>query len=221
MKSILKSIVFCYFMCHGFLLSAQDVADARSTELSININNFISRYLSFSDRDFSIEDPYTMMIHRSTTNKDKFFRFGFGLDLRFTNDKVEDDFGTDDERSTRGISTNLRFGVEKRKMIHPRFRMHYGQDVVLGYNSFKTESDQGSSFESNGRGFLVGYGPVVGISFLINDRISIWTESTLYLTYSNFRQESSFNGQNGDIAKTSELVFDIQEPLSINFKIKL
>lgn len=218
MKSIYTTAILCLFGISAF---TQDSTMVDRKELSININNFVAQYLSFSDTNSSISDPYTIMLHAPIEGFDAYLRLGLGIDVNYNNEKNEFDGMTTDERSNSGLSTDFRFGYEYRKMLNSRFRMHYGQDFLLNLNYFNSTSDQNSSFESKGQGFGLGLGPVLGLSFLFNDRISIWTEASLYVTYSRFSQESSFNDQSLDTQISNNVLVNINEPLSIYLKIKL
>lgn len=210
----------------GVLLSSslisQDTTSVRGLEVSLNASKFVRQYLSFSEPDFFTEDPYLLSLHIPVGQSNSYLRTGLGFDIVESTDENEDSGGNVSKRENTAIQVDFRFGIETRKEIHKRFKIHYGLDALFSYDNVKAVSEVNGEFVSELKSYATGFGPVVGVSFYINENISIWTEATMYLIYSNQTQESSFGqSQFNDSQKRNQLRASVSEPLSVHFRMML
>lgn len=89
-------------------------------------------------------------------------------------------------------SSNLRIGREWYKPVHEKFAFYKGVDIILGHSYRKYKSLSPNEYSDLTNTFTGGVGPLIGLKFLINSRISLSTEiiPTVSVTYSESRSRS-------------------------------
>ncbi|PKP18682.1 MAG: hypothetical protein CVU05_13075, partial [Bacteroidetes bacterium HGW-Bacteroidetes-21] len=81
---------------------------------------------------------------------------------------------------------DFRLGYERHEDLGKYFQFYYGIDMLTGYNytvSHNMSTSQGTP-DAISKTIEGGGGPIFGVKFKINPRISIFTETSLYYTYS-------------------------------------
>ena len=92
-------------------------------------------------------------------------------------------------KSKNGFSTtyrsNLRIGREWYKPIHEKFAFYKGVDLIFGHSYNKHKILSPYKYFNLMYSFTGGVGPLIGLKFLINSRISLSTEiiPTVSVTY--------------------------------------
>ena len=224
MKTVsLISMLLCLLTVVGFGQIQTDNASVEvknDKELSVNINTFVSQYLSLGNNDSVFSEPYLINYHSGKNNK--YLRMGVGLQLAASSTLEKDQFGVEEfKRTDRSITFNYRIGYERRKEISNRWSYHYGFDFVFAYRLFKSSSDRFNDFESTDRFISAGMGPVFGVRFNVNDRIMLWTEASMYYVYN---RNTSFTKSGSQIIQDNTvqgLFTSVRAPISINAGIKL
>jgi hypothetical protein len=80
---------------------------------------------------------------------------------------------------------DLRAGFDYQQPITERWRMYYGLDVLYGKSKQRLETSEGKSVTIRNRNEnLIGGGPLFGLQFHLNKRISFQTEASLYVVKS-------------------------------------
>ena len=212
------SIPFIVFLLSCAWLSGQN----NQNELSLNVSRFASQFLSFND-NLAANGPYLFAFKSIDTSTNKGFRCALGLDL--TTRKIVDD--PDDKTTLSSVNFDFRVGYEKRFAIGKKWQWFTGIDFISGISTSKNKVDSG--FEQvtiKETSWEVGTGPILGVIFNINDRLSLWTESSFYLQYGETRDRTEFSsspGTPGNIPETkiSSFNWNLLAPTQIYFGFKI
>jgi len=189
----MKSLYLLFF---GFLFSIifsptgancqKDSKKKRTSEIGLNITNTLAGFFNAGGTNLPT-DPFLLSYKKA--NKSGAIRFG--MNFKVTSKK--EFLINSGERELKENDFFFRGGYEWRSVIDKRFTFYYGLDAVVEFeneqlNNISFNFDDISSFE-NVYGF--GGGPVLGVLFHLNDRISLSTESSIYgvLLYNESRQE--------------------------------
>ena len=145
-------------------------------ELGINSTFFIANFISFSGNIPNLVSPYALT-YKMWVGKHG-FRSGIGANYRERSDDGNNGSSTFTSTTTQA---DVRLGYEYQLPLARRWNMYFGADLVYQYSLSKQKNS--TTFESvttTTEGNTLGGGPVVGIQFFINERISLGTETTCY-----------------------------------------
>lgn len=240
---MLKKLLFLLLL--PVSLVAQDTPDAKNFkhEIGINATQLIKQLISFSNSNPPTL-PYTLT-YKYISGK-KAFRFGIGASI--ARDKGESKPLNTPNQFYGPVPTyfnetiaDIRIGYEIQIPIEKRFVGYFGFDIITALDREKsfsvTVNDNLPSFYSynqttvNNSTFGIGGGPVAGFQFMINKRISVFTESPLYFTFSkgNLKTESTTDSDFGqgqtttrinDISSTSATRLNITLPVTLYLAIR-
>ncbi len=142
----------------------------KEKQFQMNVTPLLVKFVPFN-RETSFTGPYDFMY--KSFRGDKAFRLALGAKLN------SNAFNTSDDDS----HINLRIGYEKRYTLSPKWRINRGIDwvgTVGGFNVPRpTTTPSFPSFGIVTAGFGAGFS--LGIEYRIHPRISISTESMLFL----------------------------------------
>ena len=157
-------------------------------DLGFNATFLINQFLNFNGSELA-ETPY-IFIYKLRFEK-LGIRAAIGGDLN--KGKTEND-GFDDFVESNFYQIDSRIGVEYFKSFGKKWRGHFGVDAVHTFS--ETESIKNSGFdEITSRLQINGFGggPIMGLSFLINDKLSLNTEGAFYYMFSEERLANLFS----------------------------
>jgi hypothetical protein len=218
-----KNIGFTLLMSLFFFFSYAQETEEKTPgqwELGANITNLINQIFD-SNGGVSNQSPYVLVANYNYNEK-KSLRLGIGMNLRAsTNASGLENVGQ--LEVVRDIRSNLRVGMEFRKKVAKKWRLHYGLDFVGAVNSFKTKQGDFGVTQTNNDFFSAGLGPVIGFAFTPNDNIAIWTEANWYFTYNSSKTKFRFDNfpQNSIETTENSVTGDITVPLSLFISFKL
>lgn len=157
----MKNYLFLLVLIFPFFAFSQEIPDAvkyKTREVGLNATPFVSTFISIGET--SLRNQVATITWKNINAKNNAFRIGIGIKL--------DDF--DD-----GNSVHFRIGFEKRRLIKKNWWYYWGGDLLLNVDD--------DFFVDNNPAFGTGFGigPVFGLFYNFNDRISLSTESSLYL----------------------------------------
>lgn len=140
-----------------------------------------------------------------------------GFDINLSQESVFDP-NIGGNRNTRDFGIRLKVGYEKRHELSRKFKFFWGIDGLLHANNSEVSffSDIFSPSEIKTNIFGVGAGPVAGILFDITPRMSLATESALYLLYA-YRHERTISFPIDDTITSNNLNLSHTLPTSIYF----
>ena len=213
MKNLLLGI-FC--ICTCALHSQTSDKAFYKHEIGLNVTELLNTvFNSNTTNDNSI---YTL-IYRRRINEKKAIRTGFGIQI------VQNSNDTDGGNGFRVLSStnlNARVGFEWRTNISNKLDFFYGIDLLGGYaNSESTFFNFNGRIENISSITSIGGGPLLGIQFHINDRMSISTETTLYYVFSRNKQRTSENGSQFIDLTSKNSIFQHTLPSSLFFHVRL
>jgi len=210
-------LLFLLAILFSPIIRAQDESDEDSKfQLGINATYFVSNFLGLNQNELDL-GPYAFT--GKIRLKKTYFRLGLGGKASknlFSNDFASNIF----DRKTQII--DLRAGLEWQRSLTERWIFYYGLDAIGGTALNQTIAT--SSFDQVATKFTslyYGGGPVLGMEFKINKRISLSTESSFYLSGLTEIEEVSFNNfpdQNSRETDNS-LEFDTAIPTELFFII--
>jgi hypothetical protein len=214
-------LAIALFLCvNGFVARAQETTSELPTynnEWGLNVTGFANQFLSFNGND-APSGPYLMTYKR--INGNKAFRMGFGINVN-TVDGTTGNSSVPFKQTQFGF--DLRLGSEKHHEIYRRWLFTTGLDGLLGYGYSKFNSNNNfNSGEQKSNVLKIGLGPVLGIHYRINNRISVGTESTVYLNYTFAKNKFSdgFEGFEGK-SETSNFQLNIAPPLALYLSLRI
>ena len=198
-------------MCLSVLNCLQAQSSKNSdVEIGLNITTTLAGF--FNSGSSSIIDPYLLSL--KIGKKDKFFRAGAVFEIK---NSLPADFNT--PLLTKEQVYNLRLGFEKRTTISKHFRAHWGMDAILQYEIASTENQFSNDvifLKSWEAGF--GGGPILGLAYVINQRMYLSTEAAIYAVYNSGEAELvDIFGRNVQQSKSFQITPMIPNSLYFHF----
>lgn len=193
-------------------LSAQEAAPSDiHNEIGLNFTSFLDEAIDFGGGNTTL-DPY-LFTYKNINGLGRGFRMGAGFKFnRSKGDPTGNFFDEDAKSSTSNM--DLRFGSERQHKISNRWLYYYGFDGLMGFNIANITSDGAKIKTSSAYG---GLGPVIGVQFMLSDRIGLLTEASFYLRQSFSEEETSFDSpfEPDDKLKTNSTNLNFQVPTNI------
>lgn len=203
-------------------------------EIGVNATYFIKQVFSLSNNILPTQ-PY-QLTYKLIAGKKIAGRLGIGADMSTSNTTVS---GSSVPRQTSNSNVFGRLGVECRKQVGRHFLAYAGIDFVTQLINSKTTTSSGA----NNPGFsqtvvttdknnAFGGGPVLGIQYYINKRMSLYTEMPItFLTGKSSETVSTTTTSNNgfgnptttfqsDITNSTNNDFSIAVPVTIYFAVK-
>lgn len=182
-----------WFWAPGVLQSQSD--SIRSVELGLNITQTLAGFFNAGGSRMPT-DPY--LISLRVVGARNAFRAGANIQLQRSLE-----FQPIGEREVQDLAFHGRAGWEKRIPAGDRFTLYWGVDGVVRYEEEKV--DFGTFGSNNLRlrssNWGLGGGPVLGIFFHLNPRISLSTESSLYGLYYQGKEEEDLEPTQPSVLK--------------------
>lgn len=168
-------------------------------ELGLNLTGAIQTFVQ-NRTDSIYTDPYALSM-KLVRNK-MAYRFGAGYSFR-----TSKDITLIQARVSNLNRFDIRAGIEHQISLGERWRVYAGADVLWGLvdgkNQFGEGNPNGEIITVKVNENLIGAGPLVGVQFNINSRVSLLTEATLYGMKINTEKEYSSNLKQELIGKES------------------
>ena len=155
-------------------------------EIGLNASYFVKQFVDLGDNDLSIS-PY-LLTYRMYFGT---WALRFGIGATYNKNNTERTRFTDKE-AFENYSIDMRIGMEKRLDFSTRWKGFIGIDGIGFGNKDRQELDSGfdivtvSETESGW-----GIGPVLGVQFFINEKLSLSTEASYYAAFST-REKGTF-----------------------------
>lgn len=154
-----------------------------SVEVGLNITNTLAGFFNAGGQQTPL-DPYLFSL--KLRGKKNYTRLGLNFRVQ-----TSAEFENNGDREVRDLGFYFRAGWEKRKSINKRFSWYWGLDGVLRYENEKVSfaNFSGSTFDLREYNTGFGGGPVMGVLYHLNRRISFSTESAVYGIYFTGKKE--------------------------------
>lgn len=135
----------------------------KTIELGFNSSPLLTSFISIGQTE-AANPPVAFTWKRVKTNG-RVFRMGIGFNLRSRTGFIEP--------NTNQFFFNI--GFERRRDISEKWEYYWGGDLMFNRETnFRERTLLGDG---------IGLGPVLGIRYVVNEKISFSTESTLYLVF--------------------------------------
>ena len=172
MKKIIVFISLIYLIISA---GAQNLDSVKiyKNEIGVDATYFIKNILDFGSNNFT-RDIY-FLSYKRFFNK---FAFRFGFDMSYSNYKYDHN---NYNKNQNYFALRTRYGLEHRSNFSDKWTFYYGADFILHYYNSKSY-ESSTSVTTKSKGLKIGFGPIFGIEFNINKRLSLSTEGSLYGT---------------------------------------
>lgn len=180
-----KNYLFlCLFFCSLTVTFAQSKKEKKEKERTVEKKNYVELGVNvttaiaaggfhFAD-NLITTDPY--ILHLKFVRQKFAVRLGAGASI-LSEKKAE----LINSRISSGNTFDLRAGLDYQVPIDNRWRLYYGFDVLLGFAKGQNDfSVAGDVTDLRVEEKSIGGGPILGLQYHINKRISLQTEGTLY-----------------------------------------
>jgi hypothetical protein len=225
LKRIL-TIILVTVSAHGAFgqLDTKDIY-ANKHQIGINTTLFVKQFLSFSDNNILFDNPY-LFTYKHIGERGTGLRAGVGFS--FLGSKNTTNGNVDLTPDSTDSRLYFRIGYEKQFVLSKHWITYGGIDAR--YHSEKTKvvstistfpQNQVSTIEN--KNLNIGLGPVLGIEFRINKRMSLNAEATAMYFYNEKRKmikDSKFPSLDSD-SYTSRSLVAVSVPTTIFFIVKL
>jgi hypothetical protein len=188
MKKSITSLALVLLTMSGNAQDSLQTSGAKNhlNELGLDATPFIKFYSTFSDRGLYYQPNYIVTYRRYFRNSN--FRSAIGGNYSFTESPspyIPDSLNKKYYNRSKYII--LRVGYEFYQSLSRRWQVYYGADLVGSYAESKNDdnySNGGYVVGTESKAKNIGVAPVLGLRFRINKRISLITESSLLIQYS-------------------------------------
>lgn len=149
--------------------------------IGLQANQLIRQIFNFGGNTAVITNPY--LINYAVVFGPA--KAGINVGSGFTFDQVKTGDATN-QLTTDINSTFFRVGFEKKAMLTKRWQLGFGADILMDQQKNESVSKVGFGFETNvettttSKENGLGLGPRLTLSYLINSRILVGTETTYY-----------------------------------------
>ena len=192
-----------------------NIDDSQATktqhELGVNVSGFIKTFITpANSTPLSASANTYLLTYKTIFKNGAAIRFGLGGNLS-DKDQTEDNFtGT---LNTKNNQVNTRLGFEWQFKLARRWNSYVGADLVYssGLASSETAIDNQNKAVTSSKLTAFGGGPVVGLQFRINKRVSLLAEAALYFQGSKLVDKSIIpnfpNSNSTEVTKEKALNF--------------
>lgn len=172
----------------------------RINYFGLEINPLIRQIINLNPNSTPTNNPFQLQI---ASNSNKTGR-GFGLGFSYSRSKTIDNPSTS-QRETINRDIAFRGGYERKLQLSRRWIFFYGYDLLLGGANLHTETSDPvfGTITTETKRNLWGLGPRTGLMLLLGDRVTVSTESNLYLRF--ITDKTSLTGTADSEQRTTEL----------------
>lgn len=185
----------------------------RGLEVGFNVTTVLSRFVGNGSEISAQDFPFLLRIHRDR------FAFRIGLGANFKSDSFFDPttFTNRDTEEKVGV---LKIGFERKIDFKKRLSFYYGIDLFAGITqeSVRTSNFSSSDFTKDINRF--GGGPLFGISYSINERVRLHTETNILAYYQESTTNEIVNGTSIGSVSTDSIRASIDAPISLYINLK-
>ena len=179
----------------------------------IEMNPLIRQIINLNPNSTPTNNPFQLQF---ASNSNKTGR-GYALGFSYLRTKTVDNPSTS-QRETINREIAFRGGYERKLQLSRRWIVFYGYDLLLGGATFYTETNDpvfGTIVTETKRN-LWGLGPRAGLMLLLGDRVTVSTESNLYLRF--ITDKTTLTGTANSEQRTTE--FELTLPIVLFLSIR-
>ncbi len=187
--------------------------DYRGLEIGFNVTTVLSRFVGNGPGIDAQDFPFLLRFHRDR------FAFRVGLGANFKSDSFFD-ATTFTNRNTEEKVGVLKVGLERKVDLRYKLSFYYGLDVFGGLIQESVSTSNFSSSDLTKDITRFGGGPFMGISYSINDRVRLHTETNI----TGFFETATTSEINGGVTissvTTDSVRAELETPISLYINLK-
>jgi len=222
-----KSILLTAFISLLSITFSQVKSDTNKiyhNEFGIDVTGFARQFLTFGQNPASNNVIYYLTYRRMFSSGN--IRSGLGADFR--QKKLRNPYNSLDSNkyNLSILNLNYRIGWEFVSELSKRWQVYYGLDFKLNTNSDKNDASITSNSYITGiysSYQMYGISPLVGFRFRLNERLSLTTEASFSIFYSEYKEKRTFKPQSSVFAEvpdqikptSKEIYTSFSQPISI------
>lgn len=159
-----------------------------SHQIGISATSLLKQFISWGDSSIS-QSPYILTYKFGVGPFALRTGFGGGLNSAEGTEEGYADSETDEERFA-----DVRVGLEYQTSMGKKWQGSFGVDAIWFGHERSQVSDTGFDMVSNiTQTQGTGFGPIIGLRYMINSRLSLYTEGAFYYTTSDRVQSRLFS----------------------------
>lgn len=183
MKSI-NYFILLFSCILPVMMNAQSSEEVKKNEIGTDITSLIERILSFNQSEFFT--PYSATYQ--VTYKRHFNKISLraGLGGNTSSEDVDNNFSEEVIKRT-SQRIDYRIGIEKAIELNKRWGFYYGIDFRHSISNSRNDfwfSNGGWRHGYDRKGSVLGFSPLFGLNFKINERIALQTETNFIAYFS-------------------------------------
>lgn len=179
----------------------------------IEMNPLIRQIINLNPNSTPTNNPFQLQFASNSVKTGRGYAIGFS----YMRSKTVDNPSTS-QRETINREIAFRGGYERKLQLSRRWIVFYGYDLLLGGATFYTETNDpvfGTIVTETKRN-LWGLGPRAGLMLLLGDRVTVSTESNLYLRF--ITDKTTLTGTANSEQKTTE--FELTLPIVLFLSVR-
>jgi len=163
-------------------------------EVGIDATGFIKNILTFGNSQYGSGgySPGNYLLSYKRISHNQAIRIGLGGSYSLRTDTGG--YNSTTNITDKGKRLDLRLGYEFRNGFGKRWLFYYGVDMLGGYTygvSHSLSTSEGTP-DAQSKIYRIGGGPMMGLEFFLNSRLSLSTEGSIYYVYSKEKMDYIF-----------------------------
>lgn len=185
----------------------------RGLEIGINATTVLSKFVGNGSGIDAQDFPFLLRIHRDR------FAIRLGLGANFKSDSFFDPttFTNRDTEEKVGV---LKVGMERKIDFKKRLSFYYGVDLFGGIIQESVSTSNFSSSDLSKEIYRYGGGPFFGISYSINERVRLHTETNILGYYEQATTTEMIAGTPVSSVSTDSVRASVEAPISLYINLK-
>jgi hypothetical protein len=217
-KLLLFSLLILSFHSFSQNVTADTTKKDFKNVIGIDVTSVIRQFF-ISGNTSPLNSNFPTIISYRRIFKSNAAKIALGVSM-FTDDRTIDDTI---KATTNRSGFTIRLGFEHYCYLGKRWMYYFGADALIGQSTLINETSFSNISSSKSKAVTDAYGfsPVLGITFKINDRLFIATESSLDVILEQIKNESSsFPGANVSNTRSNRITTTFNAPQFINLRLR-
>lgn len=205
------TLLACIICCYTIVFAQDDDKTPNTTTYEFATNaTGIANLLLGGDGNVQNQTDY-LFTYKAIGQEGHAFRMGLGGKLDYSR-------LPENERKNYTGSFDIRLGYERQWNLSPKWLTYVGLDFIGGYADFGSQTD---FVKTQNISYNFGTGPLWGIQWMINEHISLYTETAFYYRHISTTSKVTFDGQaNNDPETTTEDQLNFILPASLYLAVR-
>lgn len=212
LKPLLAVIIIVLAIIGNVAVAATaDSSKIRRVEIVLNFTNALTRFAGQGARNLS-EDPYLLAIKLRNKRNTRAWRLGINQSYVSTSTDL-----FPGSRESKDFYVSPLFGHEWRMQLDKNFMFYTGLDVRYSSRQIEVVTFSPAGFSTSIKDNINGYGagPFAGFVWMVNKRVSIYTEANIYVTNVNTERKLIDQGTVYKLESSNKFIITPSLPTSL------